>query len=160
MGDGIQLTHGFFAKCALGNRLAMGGSQPRGRCQRVPARISPHVASNDDDVAVKSVPQPQSTESHFEQTISMMFRNRFGLVQKISRVLRVHDLHLLLTSVARDLGTDVAGGSRRRRQTENWEHRRAGDKKSGTARHSCSTPLEFCPQLLVVCNTIPGANLL
>ena len=59
----------------------------------MPARISAHVASNEDDVAVKSVPQPQSTESHFEQTISMMFRNRFGLVQKISRVLRVHDLH-------------------------------------------------------------------
>ena len=47
-----------------------------------------------------------------------MFRNRFRLVQKISRVLRVHGLHLLLTIVARDLGTDVAGGSRRRRHTK------------------------------------------
>ena len=89
-----------------------------------------------------------------------MFRNRFGLLQKISRILRARDLHLLLTSVARDLGTDVAGGSRRRRQTENWEQRRAGDKKSGTARHSFFTPLEFCPQLLVEWNTISGANLL
>ena len=58
----------------------------------MPARISAHVASNGDDVAVESVPQPQSTKSHFEQTISTMFRNRFGLVQKISLVLRVHCL--------------------------------------------------------------------
>ena len=58
--------------------------------------------------------------------------------------------------MARDLGTDVAGGSRRRRQTENREQRRAGDKKSGTARHSCSTPLEFCSQLPVEWNTIRG----
>ena len=77
----------------------------------------------------KSVPQPQPTESHFEQTISTMFRNRFGLVQKIKRVLKVHGLHLPLTSGARDSGTDVAGGSRRRRRTQNWEQRREGDKK-------------------------------
>ena len=42
-----------------------------------------------------------------------MFGNRFGRVQKIQRVLRVHGLHLPLTSVARDSGADVAGGSRR-----------------------------------------------
>ena len=84
VGDSIQPTRGMCAKCALGNRLAMGGSQPRGRCQRVPARISAHVASNEDDVVVESVPQPQSTESFFfEQYNSTMFRNRFGLVQKI-----------------------------------------------------------------------------
>ena len=85
VGDSIQPTRGsfFFARCALGNWLAMGGSQPRGRCQRVPARISAHVASNGDDVVVESVPQPQSTESLFEQSNSTMFRNRFGLVQKM-----------------------------------------------------------------------------
>ena len=35
VGDSIQPTRGsFFARCALGNWLAMGGSQLRGRCQR------------------------------------------------------------------------------------------------------------------------------
>ena len=55
----------------------------------------------------------------------------------------MHGLHLLLTIVARDLGTDVAGGSRRRRQTQNWVHRRR--QKVRDARHSCSTPLELLP---------------
>ena len=49
----------------------------------------------------------------FDWSTATMFGNRFGRVQKIQRVLRVHGLHLPMTSVARDSGTDVAGGSRR-----------------------------------------------
>ena len=66
VGDSIKPTRGsFFARCALGNWLAMGGSQPRGRCQRVPARISAHVASNGDDVVVESVSQSQADRISF-----------------------------------------------------------------------------------------------
>ena len=82
-GDSTQPTRGILARCALRNWLAMGGSQPRGRCQRVPANLSAHAANSEDDVAVESVPQSQPTESLFEQSKSTMFRNRFGLAQKI-----------------------------------------------------------------------------
>ena len=64
-------------------------------------------------------------EAHTAQSKSMIVNNRKGLAKRVQRILRVNDLHIPVADVARDLGIDATGGTRRRRKTRNQRLRAA-----------------------------------
>ena len=84
------------------------------------------VANSEDDVtqSICSVaPEVQEDLRNARLTLSknksMIVSNRKGLAKRVQRILSVNDLHIPVADVARDLGIDATGGTRRRRQTRN-----------------------------------------
>ena len=125
------------------------------------------VANNEDDVTrsiccvtLELRHELEAAKLTLCKRKSMIVSNRKSLAKRVRRILRVNDLHIPVADSARDLGIDVAGGSRRRRSTRNQRFcaagRRGGKVKllvrknpqSGQTLHS----REFGHPLLLVWN--------
>ena len=59
----------------------------------------------------------RKVEPLLSKSNSKIARNRNGLAKRTKRVLKVNGIRLPVADAARDVGTDVAGGGRRRRIT-------------------------------------------
>ena len=98
------------------------------------------VANNEDDVtrsiccvALELRQELEAAKLTLSKRKSLIVSNRKSLAKRVRRTLRVNDLHIPVADTARDLGIDVAGGSRRRRSTRNQRLRAAG-RRGGKVR--------------------------